>query len=308
MTLNGEGASVPLMVHVLAIALSIALAVPLIHPPTGLAASVKVVATLPILKEFAEQVGREHVEVQSLITGLESEHSYSPKPSDLRSLGEAHLLLEVGLGLEVWVSGLVKNAANPHLRVITTSQGVGLIRDHTVAAGLSGSGNPHIWLDPENAKVMVRHIADGLIAVNPEHKQDYLKNLADYLRRLDQAQKTLQERVAGLQDKRIITHHPAWPYFARRFGFQIEGTIIQQAGTEPTAAHLAELARLVMTNKIKVIVSEPQLNQKIVEALAGETGARVVVLSPLPGTIRGTDSYLSLLEYNVSQLIAALQS
>src|SRR5207249_1420135 len=128
--------------------------------------------------------------------------------------------------------------------VITTSQGVGLIRDHTVAAGSSASGNPHIWLDPENAKVMVRHIADGLIAVNPEHKQDYLNNLANYLRRLDQAQQTLQERVAGLQNRRIITHHPAWPYFARRFGFQIAGEIIQQAGMEPTAAHLAALARL----------------------------------------------------------------
>src|SRR5437879_8723810 len=134
------------MLQPLAMALSIALAVPLIHPPTGHAASVKVVATLPILKEFAEQVGREHVEVHSLITGLESEHSYSPKPSDLRSLGEAHLLLEVGLGLEVWVAGLVKNAANPQLRVITTSQGVGLIRDHTVAARSPAPGNPHLSL------------------------------------------------------------------------------------------------------------------------------------------------------------------
>jgi ABC-type Zn uptake system ZnuABC Zn-binding protein ZnuA len=296
------------MLPSLAMTVSIALAVPFVHPLSGHAALVKVVATLPILKEFAEQVGREHVDVQSLITGLESEHSYSPKPSDLRSLGQAHLLLEVGLGLEVWVSGLVKNAANPRLRVITTSQGVGLIRDHTVTAGSSTSGNPHIWLDPENAKVMVRHIAEGLIAVDSEHKRDYLNNLADYLRRLDQAQKTLQKRVAGLQDRRIITHHPAWPYFARRFGFKIAGDIIQQAGMEPTASHLAKLARLIKANKIKVIVSEPQLNQKIVQALAGETGALVVVLSPLPGTIKGTDSYLSLLEYNVSQLIAALQS
>src|SRR5207247_6291177 len=123
------------MLQTLVMTLSIALAVPLVHPPIGHAASVKVVATLPMLKEFAEQVGREHVEVQSLITGLESEHSYSPKPSDLRNLGQAHLLLEVGLGLEVWVSGLVKNAANPQLRVITTSKGVGLIREHTISAG-----------------------------------------------------------------------------------------------------------------------------------------------------------------------------
>lgn len=117
MTLNREGVTVPPMLRTLAMTLSIALAVPLVHPPSGHAASIKVVATLPILKEFAEQVGREHVEVQSLITGLESEHSYSPKPSDLRSLGQAHLLLEVGLGLEVWVSGLVKNAANPQLQI-----------------------------------------------------------------------------------------------------------------------------------------------------------------------------------------------
>src|SRR5207245_9785165 len=151
--------------------------------------------------------------------------------------------------------------------------------------------SPHIGLDPENAKVMVRHIADGLIAVNPEHKQDYLNNLADYLRRLDQAQKTLQERVAGLQDRRIITHHPAWPYFARRFGFQIAGNIIQQAGMEPSAAHLAELARLIKANKIKVIISEAELNQKNVQTLAGVTCARVELLHPLPGTIQGTDDY-----------------
>src|SRR5437667_9382576 len=113
------------MLQPLAMTLSIALAVPLIHPPTAHAASVKVVATLPILKELAEQVGREHVEVHSLITGLDSEHSYSPKPSDVRSLGEAQLLLEVGLGLGVWVGGLVTNAAHPQLRQITSAQRVG---------------------------------------------------------------------------------------------------------------------------------------------------------------------------------------
>lgn len=291
-----------------AIALTIALAAPLLFSPATAADPIKVVATLPILKEFAEQVGRERVEVRTLITGLESEHSYSPKPSDLKALGEARLLLEVGLGLEVWVSGLVKNAGNPRLRVITTSEGVGLIRDHAVETTSSPSGNPHIWLDPENAKVMVRHIADGLIAVDPAHKTDYLKNLADYLRRLDQTQKDLQARVASLPDRRIVTYHPAWPYFARRFGFKIEGNIIQQTGMEPSASHLADMAHRIKAGKIKVIVSEPQLNQKVAQALADETGARLVVLSPLPGTIKGTETYLALLEYNVHQLVAALQS
>ena len=269
------------------------------------AAPLKIVATLPILKEFAEQVGREHVEVRTLITGLESEHSYSPKPSDLKALGEARLLLEIGLGLEVWVSGLVKNAGNSSLRVVTTSEGVGLIRDR--ASHTSSAGNPHIWLDPENAKVMIRHIANALIATDPAHKEEYLRNLGDYLRRMDQVQTDLLERVAPLRDRRIVTHHPAWPYFARRFGFQIEGDILQQMGMEPSSTHLAEIAKRIKSGRIKVIVSEPQFNQKVVRALADETGARIVVLSPLPGTIKGTETYLSLLTYNVTKLVTALQ-
>ena len=289
-----------------AIAVTAALFVPCFHLAAASAAPLKIVATLPILKEFAEQIGREHVEVRTLITGLESEHSYSPKPSDLKALGEARLLLEIGLGLEVWVNGLIKNAGNSALRIVTTSEGVGLIRDH--ASNTTSGGNPHIWLDPENAKVMVRHIADALIAADPAHKDAYLANLADYLRRLDQVQTDLVERVASLRDRRIVTHHPAWPYFARRFGFQIEGDILQQMGMEPSSMHLAEIAKRIKSGKIKVIVSEPQFNQKVVQALADETGARIVVLSPLPGTIKGTETYLALLAYNVTALVAALQS
>jgi ABC-type Zn uptake system ZnuABC Zn-binding protein ZnuA len=215
--------------------------------------------------------------------------------------------LEVGLGLEVWVTGLVKNADNPRLRVITTSQGADLIFDHPAPSD-SSPANPHIWLDPECAKTMVRRIADGLLVVDPAHADDYRKNLAEYLQRIDRVEKDLQAQVAGLPDRRIVTHHPAWPYFARRFGFRIEGEIVRQTGMEPSAAHLAAMARQLKQDKIKVIVSEPQLNQRVALALAGETGARVVVLSPLPGTIKGTESYLALLEYNVAQLVAALQS
>src|SRR6059058_6195499 len=132
-------------------ALSAAIVFLIFDTPLALTTPVKVVATLPILKEFAEQVGREHVQVTSLISGFESEHSYSPKPSDLKAIGEARLLLEIGLGLEVWVSGMVKNAGNPHLHVVTTSQGVLLIQD--TPRGGNDHGNPHIWLDPENAKI-----------------------------------------------------------------------------------------------------------------------------------------------------------
>ena len=286
-------------------ALSAAIVFLIFDTPLALATPVKVVATLPILKEFAEQVGREHVQVTSLISGFESEHSYSPKPSDLKAIGEARLLLEIGLGLEIWVGGLVKNAANSRLRVVTTSHGIAIIRD---ASEPNSPGNPHIWLDPENAKIMTRHIADGLMEADPAHTTDYRANLDDYVQRLTDSERELQLLVATLGDKRIVTYHPAWPYFARRFGFRIEGDIVGQVGAEPTAAHLARLARRMKNEKIKVIVSEPQLNQKVAQALAGETGARIVLLSPLPGAITGTNTYLSMLRYDIAKLVDALQS
>ena len=276
-----------------------------IHLSLALATPVKVVATLPILKEFAEQVGREHVLVTSLISGFESEHSYSPKPSALKTIGEARLLLEIGLGLEVWVRGLVKNAGNPRLRIVTTSQDISVIRDDSEA---ESQGNPHIWLDPENAKIMTRHIAAALIEVDPSHTSEYRANLETYLQRVNDAALELQGKVKTLSDRRIVTYHPAWPYFARRFGFRIEGDIIRQIGAEPTGAELARLAHRMKTEKIKVIVSEPQLNQKVAQALAGETGARIVLLSALPGAIKGTETYLSMLRYDIATLVAALAS
>ncbi|WP_447978781.1 metal ABC transporter substrate-binding protein [Candidatus Nitrospira bockiana] len=276
-------------------------------------AAVEVVATIPVLKDFAQQVGGAHVHVTSLLTGLESEHTYSPKPSDVVAVRHAHLLLQVGLGLEVWVDALVKNAGNRTLTVVTTSKGIALIRDHEreETAGVHGdedhrAGNPHVWLDPENAKTMLRHITEALSKVDPGHAAEYRDNQAAYLRELDQVQTDLIERVKRLPDRRLIAYHPAWPYFARRFGFTIVEHIVTQAGAEPSAHHLQRLVKRIRAGRLKAIVSEPQMNQKVPEMLARETGIRIVVLSALPGGLPGTERYLDFLRYNVTQLIAAL--
>ncbi|MEP6889028.1 MAG: metal ABC transporter substrate-binding protein [Nitrospirales bacterium] len=273
---------------------------------------IQIVVTIPVLKDFVEQVGGSHVHVLSLLSGLENEHTYSPKPSDIIAVRKAQLLVEVGVGLEVWVSSLVKNAGSASLRVITTSKGIALIRDqsrdegHQAAEDNVHGGNPHIWLDPENAKIMMRHITEALIKVDPAHASEYRDNQAAYLRQLDQLQKELTERLKTVNDRRILVYHPAWPYFARRFGFRILDEIVTQAGAEPSAHHLQELISLIRKEKIRVIVSEPQMNSKIPDVLARETGARIVVLSPLPGAMPGTETYLSLLRYNVMQLANAL--
>lgn len=296
----------------------------LLFLPTGLHAGEKIpiVVTLPVLKDFTEQIGGSYVEVKSLITGLESEHTYTPKPSDLLAIKKAKLLVKIGLGLEIWVNTLIKNADRPDLEIVTTSDGVGLIRDHGerkepehreksidkqhAFKEQHTMGNPHIWLDPENAKIMVRHITEGLIDIDPAHKGDYLHNQSRYIKELEELEAELKKRVSRLPNRNIVTHHPAWPYYARRFGFVIKGDILTQVGTEPSAKHLGELIKLIEKEKVKVIVSEPQLNPKIPQTLSQETGAKVVVLSPLPGALPKTETYLDLIRYNTENLIAAL--
>lgn len=272
----------------------------------------RIVATLPVLKDWAQQIGGPHVHVTTLLSGYESEHTYSPKPSDILAVRRAQVLLEIGAGLEAWVSSLIRNAGNQRLQIVTTSRGIALIREHhprieTADTPHVASGNPHVWLDPHSAATMVRHIADALIKADPKHADDYQHNLSSYLRQLDELSSDMQERLRPVGDRRIIVHHPAWPYFARRFDLQVVGTIIGQPGAEPSAQHLRTLVSQIRNDRLKVIVSEAQLNQKFPRLLAEETGARVVILTTLPGALPGTETYLDMLRYNVIQLAQALE-
>lgn len=274
-----------------------------------------VVVTIPVLKDLAQQVGGPYVHVTSLLSGYENEHTYAPKPSDLIAVRNARVLFEVGIGLEIWVSALVKNAGSPSLVVVTTSDGIGLIRDHIDHDDLQpgnhqhdNGGNPHVWMDPESVATMLRHITEALIKLDPTHAAEFRNKQAAYLRQLDQLRKELSDRVMQLTDRRFIAHHPAWPYLARRFGFEIAATIQSQSGTEPSARQIQSLIAKIKKDHIKVIVSEIQLSQRIPELLAKETKAHVIVLTTLPGGLPGTETYLDMLRYNVLQLANALEA
>ncbi len=272
-----------------------------------------VVVTIPVLKDWAQQIGGSHVHVTSLMTGYESEHTYSPKPSDLVAVRKATLLLEVGAGLEVWVSSLVKNAGNATLQVVTTSDGITLLQDGPAHSATQaghhdhGTGNPHVWLDPEAAATMVQHISDAMTRADPVHAQTYRENTAAYLQALTLAHQESLARLQKVPTRTVIVHHPAWPYFARRYNIQVAGTILTQPGGEPSARHLHTLIETIKREHVRVIVSEVQLNQKVPQLLSRETNARIVVLTTLPGGLPGTETYLDMLRYNVLQLAQALE-
>jgi zinc/manganese transport system substrate-binding protein len=278
--------------------------------PNFASGPLSVVVTIPVLKDFADQVGGPHVRAVSLLSGSENEHTYSPKPSDLVAVRKAQVFIEVGMGLEVWVGSLVRNAGTAELLVVTTSKGIARIADPTKAADAQGQGdgNPHVWLDPENAKLMVALIAEAFAKADPARAGEYRANQDRYVHRLGALEDELAEQLLRVTDRRIVVHHPAWPYFARRFGFDIAGEIITQPGAEPSARHIRALVKKIREGRIRVIVSEPQLNQKLPRILAQESGARLVVLTAMPGGVPGTGTYLDMLRYNVTKLAEALES
>lgn len=276
------------------------------------ASPLQVVTTIPVLRDWAERIGGSHVQVTSLLSGLETGHTYAPKPSHIIAIRRAHILLQIGIGLEVWVGGLIRSAGNPDLLVVTTGEGIRLLDGSDSADVESTSsdhhdGNPHVWLDPVNATSMVGRIADAFVLKDPIHASSYRTNQEAYIDQLSALQRELLTKVRTISDRRIVVHHPAWPYFARRFGFEIVGVIVPQPGAEPSAYHLRKLIRLMRRENVRVIVAEPQLNRRLAEVLARETSAELVTLTPFPGALPGTETYLDMLRYNVTTLVDALR-
>ncbi|HEX9757130.1 MAG TPA: metal ABC transporter substrate-binding protein [Nitrospiria bacterium] len=271
---------------------------------------VRVVTTIPILKNIVQEIGGENVSVKSLLRGVESPHTYGPKPSDLTALQKTQLFIQIGAGLEGWVEGFIKNAQHENLLTVTTSQGVALLEDSEPQREKSDHThfrNPHIWLDPRNVKLMAEHISKALIQVAPGKKNTFIQNQHLFFKKLDVLEMEIHHLFEGIPNRKIISYHPAWPYFAHRFGITISGEIQGQIGTEPSAKQLASLVKTIKEQNIRVIVSEPQLNPKIPRTLAQETGAQLVTLTVLPGAIPGTDDYFSMMRYNAATLAEALR-
>lgn len=279
-------------------------------PPAWGRDPMRVLTTLPDLADWAREIGGERVEVKSLLTGTENYHSYEPRVSDVKAVAGSRVLIQVGLGLEEWLDGLVENARNGELVMVDASKGV-LVLGGKEGAGHGhghghGDGNPHVWVDPESAAVMCRNIARGFEAADPFAGDFYEKRLVAYLGRLGDLATRLRAEVATLPDRRFLSYHAAWPYFARGLGFEVAGVVTELPGQEPSAKILAGLIRRIRAEKLRVLVTEPQLPSKLPDLLAEETGIRVVTLSHL--LVAGqAANYLELLEANARTLIGALK-
>jgi len=227
-----------------------------------------------------ENVGGEKVDITIMVPPGASPHTYEPTPSQMAALSKAKLYAKVGSGVEfelVWMEKLI--AANKDMLVVDCSRGVQLQKMTGEHEREHRRMDPHIWLSPLNAKVMVQNICDGLIQVDPNNKDYYLRNMDAYIDKLDTLSNDIRNSLANIKTRAFIVFHPAWGYFAQEYN--LEQIPIESGGKEPSAQDIANLIEEAKEHNIKVIFASPQFNPESAEVIAREINGRVVLIDPL---------------------------
>ncbi len=252
---------------------------------------IRVATTLAPLSEFVRAVGGEKVEVTVVVPPGAEPHTFEPTPSLMMDLAKADLYVMNGAGLEYWIDNLL--AANKRMVVVDSSQGISLLQENV------GEIDPHIWLSLRNAAIQVENICSGLIKVDMQNRDYYIKNRDAYLEKLNALDKELNRTFAGKKMKMFIVQHPAWTYFARDYSL-IQMPLMENE-KEPGPRYLGEVIELARKNNITTIFVGPQFNPKSAEVIGRELNAGTVALDPLAG------DYLENMRY-ASQEIAQSQT
>src|SRR4051794_32377760 len=267
---------------------------------------IDVVTTTTVLRDLTERIGGSHVNAVSLVPGTMDGEEYQPKPQDVLHLKNARMLVRIGLDYDLWADRLLAQAGNPLIvrgapGYVDASYGIAVLELRGMSVGPTdghahGSGNPHYWLDPRNAEVITANILDGLIRIDPAHANDYEANRTAFVQRLSRKQVEWEARLQSFKGTPIVAYHNSWPYFARRFGFDIIGFVEIKPGVPPTPSHLAALIREMHARSVHVIVREPQEPERDVSFLAKRAGASIATLATSVGGLPGADDYFSMFD------------
>ncbi len=252
---------------------------------------IDVVTSIAPLGDFVKAVGGNRVEVAVAVPPGAEPHTFEPTPSLMTNLAKADLYIMNGAGLEFWMNKLLE--ANKNMVIVDSSQDIVLLQESRDEI------DPHIWLSLRNAALQVDSISRGLIEVDPQNKDYYIKNRDDYLQKLTALDVELNRTFAGKKNKIFIVHHPAWSYFARDYGL-IQVPLMENE-KEPGPKYLGEVIKLAEKNNITTIIIEPEFNPKSAEVIAREMNASIVTIDPL------AENYLENMLY-ASREIAQSQS
>lgn len=281
------------------------------------AAAPRVIASVVPVQSIVAAVMGDTGMPELLLKGSMSEHRAVFTPSQVAALGQADLVFIVGQGLEAKLAQLSgSDAVNgkafiqlsdaPGLRTLPVREGGAWEPDdhaheHAAAHSHAAEGvlgfDPHVWLDPENAKAMAAMAAEVLARADPENAATYRANAAAFAGRLDKTSAAIAAELAPVKDRPFIVFHDAYQYFERRFGLAGAGSIADVSAQAPSAERLGQVRDKIIAAKAACVFREPQYDDRVVAIVIEGTGAREAVLDPLGATLTpGPDAYARILE------------
>jgi ABC-type Zn uptake system ZnuABC Zn-binding protein ZnuA len=260
---------------------------------------IKAAATIFPLGNIVSKIGGDKVTVITIMPPGASPHTFEVSPAMVEAAAGAKILFKIGAGLDDWATGIT-GAMEEKPEIVDVSKKVPMrkLPDGTV--------DPHYWLSLENGIIIAKTAAESLSALDPANKEYYNNNLAAYLQELSEANEELKKMFANLPDKKFVTFHEAWFYFAHTYGLEVVAAFEPFPGKEPTPQFLAEFSKTIKENNIKVLFTEPEFSPEAVRQLAKDMGLKLKVLDPIGGTSPQTDSYISMMKHNADVIYDAL--
>lgn len=279
----------------------------------------KVVASFYPLADFSKNVGKDNIEVQSLIQPGVEPHDWEPTSKDMRTVSQADVIVYNGAGFEPWIEKVLNNVDKSKTLVIDVSKGVELRKAAVSESGHDANAkpgehaeelDPHFWLDPVNAQKEVQQIAAGLSEKDAQNKDKYAANAKEYNDKLEALNKEFQTQVANAKQKEFVTTHAAFGYLAQRYGLQQIPLMGLAPDAEPSPKEMAEVVKEARAHNVQYIFFETLVSPKVADTVAKEIGAKTLVLNPIEGLsdeeLKKGDDYISKMRENLQNLKLAL--
>jgi len=294
----------------------VALAVLATAPPAR--AAVNVMTATEDLADLTRQVGGDRAKVESIARGYQDPHFVEAKPSFILKLAKADLLVVVGRELEIgWLPSLIQQSRNAKVQVgadgyLDASLTAKILEIPTgqltrAMGDVHPLGNPHYWLDPGNGRRIAKAIADKLSQMAPADAAYFASRYADFDKRLAEAEKRWDATMAPYKGLKVVTYHRSWPNFVDRFGLDVIGYVEPRPGIPPSPGHTIDLIGAMKRQNVKILMVEPYFDLKTPQSIGRETGAKVVVMPPSVGGEKEITDYISLFDYDLNLLVAAIK-
>jgi zinc/manganese transport system substrate-binding protein len=237
---------------------------------------ISVVATTTQIGDWTRAVGGDAVDVHQILSPNTDPHDYEPRPDDVSATADAKVVFTNGDNLDSWIDEVISDSGSDAKMVdLGTSVPVKLPGEQEGEE--ASEYDPHWWHDPRNAEAAVREIAAQLSAADPADKATFEPNAEAYLEQLHALDSGIRACIDSVpaSDRKLVTDHDAFGYFAERYGIQVVGAVIpsQTTQAQPSAKDLSDLAAVVRSEGVKAVFPESSLSSKLAEAIASQTGA-----------------------------------